>query len=64
MASRAAPPTAPDPHSEERLAPQPPHHGFPRRRVSNHEAADGASPFETPAFGALLRVRGESRTRG
>ncbi len=30
------------------------------RRVSNHEATLRASPFETPAFGGLLRVRVES----
>ncbi|MGY3448849.1 hypothetical protein ACVILH_001191 [Bradyrhizobium sp. USDA 4353] len=30
------------------------------RRVSNHEAPIQASPFETPAYGGLLRARGGS----
>jgi len=28
--------------------------------TSSHEAKAGASPFETPAFGGLLRVREEA----
>lgn len=58
MIPRGAPPSAPDRHGEARRAPQLLHDDCQRRRVSKHEAAAWASPFETPALSGLLTARG------